>query len=715
MRDRAAPGIGAEVLTLTLVLACLAGTFGIVLTLHRQAYDARRPKPATAPVVVQAPVPTEPKPAPVPAPRPRPKPAPPAPPPEDPTPKLVAAIAAVADAERAKADAAAAEAAKLAQDRREYEARQAKLKERTDLVRAQVALLDTRANTLEGALADLSHYRDVLAREREDAAAQLAEAKSKDGFAILPYKGPNGTWQRPIPIECRNGMAQIMPDGPRFSLLELSGVGRARSSPMVAAISIYLDRVARAPSPDGAPVSPYLLFIIRPDGIRPYYEARAVLEPHGIRFGYELVDQDEAIEYPNLADPAEWSEQAPLPFAKRWGQNAPDALVSAGGEGKDDPFLWVTPGGGGPGNGPAGEALDGLLADLIGPVGGEGGPGADPASGDALGGFGPLDAASPPGGQPGALAGRTGGTGTSPLAGERPGPTGMGGGTGLGTGGGTGLAGRDGVPGGRALAGAGGVPGGTGSSAGGAYGPARGTGTSPDGGPARGRMGAVPRDAAPDPGAVARALAAIEAGQANPLLDPRGAGLRPSAALSMGSDATGLMLAPGSEDGGASGGTSGGTAGTGGASGNDSLAAGASGEGTGQAGGGGTGSGSGVDGSRIRFRPRRTLDLVVACNAKGVTVHPGGYRLSKGVLGPEEARLVGTLRGLVERRQAREPESEIRPRLTFLVEPGGQETYWSIRKQTTYAGLDWPVHLRVAEGTTLAGDSGTLSAGDLLR
>src|SRR5690349_7793440 len=118
MRDRAAPGIGAEILTLVLVLACLAGTFGVVLTLHRQAHDMRRPKPTPAPVVAAvAPPPATPSEAkPPPPPARRPKPIPPAPP-VDPTPVLVAEIAAREAAERAQADAAAAEAKRLASDR----------------------------------------------------------------------------------------------------------------------------------------------------------------------------------------------------------------------------------------------------------------------------------------------------------------------------------------------------------------------------------------------------------------------------------------------------------------------------------------------------------------------------------------------------------------------------------------------------------------------
>ena len=66
-------------------------------------------------------------------------------------------------------------------------------------------------------------------------------------------------------------------------------------------------------SPDGALIVPYVLFIVRPDGIRPYYEARAQLEQSGITFGYELVEQDWKIDYPDLRDVEEWYDAASPP------------------------------------------------------------------------------------------------------------------------------------------------------------------------------------------------------------------------------------------------------------------------------------------------------------------------------------------------------------------------------------------------------------------
>jgi hypothetical protein len=117
--------------------------------------------------------------------------------------------------------------------------------------------------------------------------------------------------------------------------------------------------------------------------------------------------------------------------------------------------------------------------------------------------------------------------------------------------------------------------------------------------------------------------------------------------------------------------------------------------GNGTDGGSVTGQG-GPDGVPVG-RAERALEVVVACGPKGVTVHPGGYRLTTAVLKAEEGRLASTVRTIVAARRAAEPGVSWRPGLRFLVEPGGQATYWSARRQMLWAGVDWPVALQVAE------------------
>ena len=43
--------------------------------------------------------------------------------------------------------------------------------------------------------------------------AALIKAGRRSGYAVLPYKGPNGTWQRPIVLECQGGTVKLQRQG----------------------------------------------------------------------------------------------------------------------------------------------------------------------------------------------------------------------------------------------------------------------------------------------------------------------------------------------------------------------------------------------------------------------------------------------------------------------------------------------------------------------
>jgi hypothetical protein len=116
----------------------------------------------------------------------------------------------------------------------------------------------------------------------------------------------------------------------------------------------------------------------------------------------------------------------------------------------------------------------------------------------------------------------------------------------------------------------------------------------------------------------------------------------------------------------------------------------------GLAGGGGTTANSGA-----------RIDVVVDCGRDGVTVQPGGYRLSRQALESGDL-LVRRLEAVVASERARRPGESAKPLLHFLVQPGAEATFWQARQQTTFAGLDWPATLRVAEGTGAGSFAGRL-------
>jgi hypothetical protein len=87
------------------------------------------------------------------------------------------------------------------------------------------------------------------------------------------------------------------------------------------------------------------------------------------------------------------------------------------------------------------------------------------------------------------------------------------------------------------------------------------------------------------------------------------------------------------------------------------------------------------------------LDLVVACEADGVVLHPGGYRLSPSAL-RQSGVLARDLETIVHNHAIIDPSVRPRPRITFLVGTGGSDTYQEARRQTVLAGLGWPVSVQ---------------------
>jgi hypothetical protein len=310
--------IWTERLLLGLILLSLAATLNLMLAIHRQAPAdkqasteavaapslagprERAPAPPPEPAAPDAPIVTE-QSAP-----------PPQPPVEDPTKKAIASLATSRESETKAAADADRRASALEKGYRSAVAESDRWKRREMLVRQQIAGITAEAEKLEREVDELDAERDVLERELDATKAALAKASTRAGFAVLPYKGPNGTWRRPIVIECTGGGAKLQPRGPSFTGIELSPRIHPRSSDFVKAIARELFHIRSADTPDGTPAVPYIVFLVRPDGIGAYYLARTSLEPLGIAFGYELIEQKLAVNIPDYDDLTTWDGTMPL-------------------------------------------------------------------------------------------------------------------------------------------------------------------------------------------------------------------------------------------------------------------------------------------------------------------------------------------------------------------------------------------------------------------
>jgi hypothetical protein len=321
--------VWTERLLVVMILVSLAGTLNLVLAVHRRAASLSTTSPAQAskfapppalpdsPPLAKAAVSHPSPPQPVGRTKAtaswqtRPSPHPDAPV-EAPTVKILAGMTSAMGKEIDATREADRRAAKLETARLAAVAESSRWKRRESLVKQQIATLTQRADRLEQDALALDAERDVLARERDVLKAALTKVSQRSRSAVLPYKGPNGTWRRPIVLECTGGVAKLQPRGPTFSMLDLSPLIHPRSSPVVLAIAREMLHIERADTPDGAPAVPYLVFLVRPNGIRPYYEARARLEPLGIAFGYELIEQDLVVEIPDFDDLTTWDGTVPL-------------------------------------------------------------------------------------------------------------------------------------------------------------------------------------------------------------------------------------------------------------------------------------------------------------------------------------------------------------------------------------------------------------------
>ena len=120
---------------------------------------------------------------------------------------------------------------------------------------------------------------------------------------MVPYEGPNGTFRRPIYVECVENEVILQPEGVRISRDDLRppyGPG----NPLAAALALRRDHFVRLHPNEGQSrdTEPYPLLLVRPDGLLMYDRARKAIEAGDFDFGFELVEADWKLKYP-AADP----------------------------------------------------------------------------------------------------------------------------------------------------------------------------------------------------------------------------------------------------------------------------------------------------------------------------------------------------------------------------------------------------------------------------
>ncbi len=169
------------------------------------------------------------------------------------------------------------------------------LKEQADEIQK---LGSEKAASSEQTAAELNRLRAAI-----DAAGQRLKAARKEAatrpqtFAIVPYDGANGTKRRPIYIECSEEGITIQPEGIVLRRGDLEGP-LGPGNPLDAALRATREHWARQ-GDTATNGEPYPLLIVRPNGTLAYNYAREALKAWDDEFGYELIDAEMQLEYPN--------------------------------------------------------------------------------------------------------------------------------------------------------------------------------------------------------------------------------------------------------------------------------------------------------------------------------------------------------------------------------------------------------------------------------
>ncbi len=201
-----------------------------------------------------------------------------------------------------KTDEQAAALAHLEAHLREIEQRAYRLREKEQALRT---LAEGKQADLEQLRAQQAALAQMVDQSREQLKKLQEEVKQRPpSFAIIPYLGPRGTHRRPVYIECTDKGLIIQPEGVLITPDDFGGL-IGPGNPLDAVLRTIRDFYRRA----GLRHSPYPLLIVRPSGTHNYALARAAMRSWDDEFGYELVDAEMSLAYPDkneaLADELE--------------------------------------------------------------------------------------------------------------------------------------------------------------------------------------------------------------------------------------------------------------------------------------------------------------------------------------------------------------------------------------------------------------------------
>jgi hypothetical protein len=164
-----------------------------------------------------------------------------------------------------------------------------------DSQRTALAQSKSQIETSHSELARMSADLDAL--ERALAELKAARQREERTYSLVPYRGKHGDNRKPLYIECAASGLIFHPDRKLIpEAKEMAVAARAEIERRIGGSR------SNTPTDGKTEAAPYLYLLVRPDGIPAYYRVQSAIQGLGVDFGYEFINEDWALDFPEKED-----------------------------------------------------------------------------------------------------------------------------------------------------------------------------------------------------------------------------------------------------------------------------------------------------------------------------------------------------------------------------------------------------------------------------
>lgn len=205
----------------------------------------------------------------------------------------------------------------MADERNELRKQISQLKNRLDSAQTNVMRTKVKAASTEDQLKTIRTQQEQTASERERLQTEIDALESdltkaeqrltkaverkqsaKSKYAFLPFDGRSGTTKRPILIECNQDSVRFLPEDVKLNLGDLNGFTTGFNPVLMASRELvhFWTAFEKVYGSADNPQEPYVLLLVRPEGIRSFDLTKRMLTELKIPHGYELLDDNMQLE-----------------------------------------------------------------------------------------------------------------------------------------------------------------------------------------------------------------------------------------------------------------------------------------------------------------------------------------------------------------------------------------------------------------------------------